>query len=71
MASVRAAYESTVQRHYTIAAILIAAAIALIAGVVVGMLIGGAGLGIPGSSAFSRITGGSVGGGTEPRQGGR
>lgn len=59
------------QRHYTIAAVLIAAAIALIAGLVVGMLIGGAGLGLPGASAFSSITGGSVGGATEPRQGGR
>lgn len=59
------------QRHYTIAAVLIAAGIALIAGMVVGMLIGGAGLGLPGASAFSSITGGSVGDGTEPRQGGR
>ncbi|MFM9876327.1 MAG: hypothetical protein ACKVOG_00555 [Rhodoglobus sp.] len=70
MATVRGAYESTVQRHYTIAAVLIAATIALIAGIVVGMLIGGTGLGLPGASAFSSITGGSAGA-DEPRQGGR
>ncbi len=75
MASVRAAYDSTVQRHYSIAAILIVAAIALIVGVVIGVVFGGASLGLTGATAFSSITGGSITGGSvtggELRQGGR
>lgn len=69
MASVREAYASTVDRHYSITGILIAAAVALVLGIVIGMLISG-GSGLPGTSAFSAITGGSVTS-VELRQGGR
>ena len=69
MATVRDAYLSTVDRHYTIAGILIAAGIALVVGVVIGMLLVGAS-GLPGTSAFSAITGGSATS-VELRQGGR
>ncbi len=68
MATVRGAYESTVDRHYTIAAILIAAAVALVVGIVIGMLV--AGVALPGSTAFSSITCGSSTS-AELRQGGR
>ena len=69
MASVRDVYASTVDRHYSITGILIAAGVALILGIVIGMLITGA-KGIPGGSAFSALTGGSTTS-VELRQGGR
>lgn len=68
MATVRGAYESTVDRHYTIAALLIAAAVALAVGIVIGMLV--AGVALPGSSAFSSFTG-VASTSAELRQGGR
>lgn len=68
MASVRSTVESTVDRPYTIVALLITAAVALVLGIAIGMLVSGNGL--PGSSAFSALTGGSVATG-EARQGGR
>jgi len=70
MASVRSTVESTVDRHYTIVALLITAGLALVVGIVIGMLVSGNGVNIPGTSAFSALTGISVDAG-EPRQGGR
>ncbi len=69
MASVRDAYVSAVDRHYSITGILIAAAVALVTGIVIGMLVSG-GSGVLGTSAFGAITGNS-GVSAELRQGGR
>lgn len=70
MASVRNTLEVTVDRPYTIVAVLITAGVALIVGIVIGMLISGNGISIPGSSAFSALTGSSAES-SDLRQGGR
>jgi hypothetical protein len=70
MASVRATYEHTVERHYTIAALLITAVIALVIGLVIGMLVARGSASLPGTGLTSVTNGFTVSGG-EPRQGGR